>query len=114
MPTRDFIESVRERAQSDPEYGKSLLREAMSCMLKGEPKIGRLLLHDYADAVIGFDELSRKTGETRESLECILSRNGDPGANDLLRIVAVIAEHENVELDVQVAQRSRAEQLVAA
>ena len=114
MPTRDFIESVRERAQVDPEYGKALLREAMSCMLNGEPRIGRILLHDYADAVIGFDELSRKTGETRESLERILSRNGAPGANDLLRIVAVIAEHENVELDVQVTQRSRSEERVAA
>ena len=114
MPTRDHIESVRERAQVDPEFGKALLREAVSCMLKGEPRIGRILLHDYADAVIGFDELSRKTGETRESLECILSRNGDQGANDLLRIVAVIAEHEDVELDVQVAPRGHSEQLVAA
>ena len=114
MPTRDFIESVRERAQVDPEYGKALLREAVSCMLKGEPKTGRLLLHDYADAVIGFDELSLKAGESRESLERILSRNGDPRAEDLLGIVAAIAEHENVELDVRVVQRSRTEQLVAA
>ena len=115
MPlTRDFRETVRERAHDEPEFRQALLREAMSCMLKGEPKTGRLLLHDYADAVIGFDELSRKAGETRESLECILSRNGDPGANDLLRIVAVIAEHENVELEVQVATRDRPEQLVAA
>ena len=114
MPTRDHIETVRERAQVDPEFGKALLREAISCMLNGEPRIGRILLHDYADAVIGFDELSRKTGETRESLERVLSRNGDPRANDLLRIVAVIAEHEDVELDVQVAPRGHSEQLVAA
>ena len=114
MPTRDHIETVRERAQVDPEFRHALLKEAMSCMLNGEPRIGRILLHDYADAVIGFDELSRKTGETRESLERTLSRNGDPGANDLLRIVAVIAEHENVELEVHVATRDRSEQLVAA
>ena len=113
MPTIDHIETVRERAQVDPEYGKALLREAVSCMLNGEPRIGRILLHDYADAVIGFDELSRKTGETRDSLERMLSPNGDPRADDLLAIIAAIAEHEDVEIDVRVAQRSRAEQLVA-
>ena len=114
MPTRDFIESVRERAQSDPDFGKALLREAMSCMLNGEPKIGRLLLHDYADAVIGFDELSQKTGKPIEDLEHMLSRDGDPSAGDLLGIVAVVAKHEGVELEVLVKQRSHAKELVAA
>ena len=114
MPTRDFRETVRERAHDEPEFRQALLREAISCVLNGEPRIGRILLHDYADAVIGFDELSRKTGESRESLERILSRNGDPRADDLLAIVAAIAEHEDVEIDVRVAQRSRAKQLAAA
>ena len=114
MSTRDFIESVRERAQSDPDFGKALLREAMSCMLNGEPKIGRLLLHDYAEAVIGFDELSKKTGESPKDLEHMLSRDGDPSAGDLLGVVAAIAKHEGIELDVHVAQKTRAEELVAA
>ena len=114
MPTRDFIESVRERAQSDPDFGKALLREAMSCMLNGEPKIGRLLLHDYADAVIGFDDLSQKTGKPIEDLEHMLSRDGDPSAGDLLGIVDTIAKHEGVELEVLVKQRSHAKELVAA
>ena len=113
MPTRDFIESVRERAQVDPEFGKALLREAVSCVLNGEPRIGRILLHDYADAVIGFEKLSRKTGESRESLDRILSRNGAPRADELLAIIAAIAEHEDVEFDVQAVHRGRAEQLVA-
>ena len=114
MPTIDHIETVRERAQVDPEFRHALLKEATSCVLNGEPRIGRILLRDYADAVIGFDELSRKTGETRESLERILSQNGDPRADELLAIIAAIAEHEDVEIDVRVAQRSRSEELVAA
>ena len=114
MPTRDFIESVRERAQSDPDFGKALLREAMSCMLNGEPKIGRLLLHDYADAVIGFDDLSRKTGKRPKDLERMLSRDGDPSAGDLLGVIAAIAKHEGIELDVPVTQRSHAEEPLAA
>ena len=114
MPTRDHIETVRERAQIDPEFRHALLKEATSCVLNGEPRIGRILLRDYIDVAMGFEELSRKTGETRESLERILSQIGEPRADDLLAIVTAIAEHEDVEIDVQVAQRSRAEQLVAA
>ena len=114
MPTRDFIESVRERARSDSDFGKSLLREAMSCMVKGEPRIGRLLLRDYADAVIGFDELSQKTGKQRDDLEHMLSRDGDPSAGDLFGIVAAVAKHEGIELEVLVVPRVQAEQRLAA
>ena len=114
MPTRDHIETVRERAQVDPEFGKALLREAMSCMLNGEPRIGRIMLRDFVVAAIGIDELSHKIGESRETLERILSDGGNPSADDLLGIVAAIAQHEGLELDVQVSQRSRTEQLVAA
>ena len=115
MPlTRDFRETVRERAHDEPEFRQALLREAVSCMLNGEVDIGRETLYDCIEPGIGFDELSQKTGKSRESLEHVLSDGGNPRADDLLGIVAALAEYENMELEVQVAQRSRAEQLVAA
>ena len=114
MPTRDYRETLRERAQVDAEFRKEMLKGAVRCMCNGEPKIGRLLLNDCVYATIGFDELSKKTGKEHESLEHMLSRDGDPRAGDLLGIVAVVAEHEGIELDVLVTQRHRSEQLVAA
>ena len=115
MPlTRDFRETVRERAHDEPEFRQALLRGAVRCMLNGEVDIGCETLYDCIEPGVGFDELSRKTGKSRESLERILSDGGDPRAGDLLGIVAALAEYENMELDVQVSQRSRAEQLVAA
>ena len=115
MPlTRDFRETVRERAREEPEFRQALLREAVSCMLNGEVDIGRETLYDCIEPGVGFDELSRKTGKPRESLERILSDGGNPRADDLLGIVAALAEYENMELEVQATQRSRAEQLVAA
>ena len=114
MPTRDFRETVRERAHDEPEFRQALLRGAVRCMLNGEVDIGCETLYDCIEPGVGFDELSRKTGKTRESLERILSDGGEPRADDLLGIVAAIAEHEDVELDVQVAHRGHSEERVAA
>lgn len=114
MPTRDYRETLRERAQDEPEFRVEMLKGAVRCMCNGEPKIGRLLLYDCVYATIGFDELSKKTGKQRVNLEHMLSRDGDPSADELLGIVAVVAKHEGIELDVHVAQKTRAEELVAA
>ena len=115
MPlTRDFKETVHERARREPELRLELLKSATRCVLNGEPRVGRTMLRDYIAADTDFDELSRKTGESRESLERILSQNGDPRADDLLAIIAAIAEHEGLELDVQVAPRGQSEERVAA
>ena len=113
-PTRDYRETFWERARREPEFRHELLKSAARCMLNGEPEVGRIMLRDFVVAAIGIDELSQKIGKSRESLEHVLSDGSDPRADDLLGIVAALAEYENMELDVQVTQRSRAEQLVAA
>ena len=115
MPlTRDFRETVRERAHDEPEFRQALLRGAVRCMLNGEVDIGCETLYDCIEPGIGFDELSQKIGKSRKSLERMLSDGGNPRAGDLLGIVAALAEYENMELEVQVAHRGRAEQLMAA
>ena len=114
MPTRDFFETVRERARDEPGFRQELLKEAVRCMLIGDVEIGCETLRDVVVTNLGFDELSRKTGKSLEGLERILSNGSDPRAGDLLGIVAVVAKHEGVELEVLVKQRSHAKELVAA
>lgn len=114
MPTRDFFDTVRELARDEPGFRKELLNEAVRCMLIGEVEIGCETLRDVVVTNLGFDELARKTGKSLEDLEHILSDGSDPSAGDLLGIVAVVAKHEGIELDVHMAHESRAEELVAA
>ena len=114
MLTRDYRETLRERAQDEPEFGHELLKGAVQCMLNGEPKIGRLRLHNYVYASLGFEELAQKTGKSLEDLEHILSDGSDPSACDLLGIVAVVAKHEGIALDVQVVPRGHYERQLAA
>lgn len=51
MPlTHDFKETVRARAQRDPDFRQALLREAVECVTGGEFATGKAVLRDYANA----------------------------------------------------------------
>ena len=48
MPlTREFKETVRDRALRDPEFREGLLREGVECMLAGDIDTGKIVLRDY-------------------------------------------------------------------
>ena len=114
MLTRDYRETLRERAQDEPEFGHELLKGAVRCILNGEPKIGRLRLHNYVYASLGIDELSLKTGKPPEVLDHMLSSDEDPSAGDLLGIIAAVSAHQGIALDVQVVPRGQYERQLAA
>ncbi|BBK42570.1 hypothetical protein STVA_25900 [Allostella vacuolata] len=50
MLTRDFRETVTERANRDPAFAKALLEEAATLSLNGEPRAARLILRDFVNA----------------------------------------------------------------
>ena len=104
MPlTRDFKETVRERGREEPEFRQALLKSAVRCMLNGEVEVGRIILSDYINS-----------GERNDSLMHKLSANGNPSVDNLLGIVAAVAEHEDIELEVHIAPRSNSERQLAA
>jgi hypothetical protein len=54
MPlTHDFKETIRARAQSDPDFRKALLREAVECAINADPATGKVVLRDYVNATVG-------------------------------------------------------------
>src|ERR1035441_5759808 len=62
MPlTKDFRETIRDRAQQDPRFRKALLREAIELMLSGDEKTGRAILRNYINATVGFRQLAEAT-----------------------------------------------------
>ena len=104
MPlTRDFKETVQARAQRESGFREELLKSAVRCMLNGEPEVGRIILSDYVNS-----------GRCSGDLERMLNADGDPPADDLLRIIAAITKQENIALDVQVVPRGQYERQLAA
>lgn len=55
--TRSFREVVKERAMRDPEFRIGLLTEAIECVLNDEIDVAEVLLQDYVNATVGFEEL---------------------------------------------------------
>ena len=62
MPlTHDFMETIRARAQRDPDFRQALLREAVECVINGDLATGKAVLRDYVNATVGFQNLEKRT-----------------------------------------------------
>ena len=61
--TRSFREAVRARAQGDPDFRISLIREAVEKLIDGDVETGLSILGDYVNATVGYKTLAEKTGK---------------------------------------------------
>ena len=99
MPlTRDFKETIRARAKRDGAFRRALLKEAIDCMLAGEVDTGKIVLRDYINATVGFDELGAATHKSPKSLMRMLGPGGNPQARNLFEIVAYLQANEGLRL----------------
>ena len=99
--TRDFRETVQARAQRDPAFRESLLKEGVECMLAGDIETGKIVLRDYINATIGFDELGSRTNKPPKSLMRMFGPSGNPHARNLFEIISQMQRHEGVQLEVK-------------
>ena len=102
MPlTRDFKETVQVRAARDPAFREGLLKEGVECLLAGEVDTGKIVLRDYINATIGFEELGCLTNKPPKSLMRMFGPSGNPHARNLFEVISCIQRHEGVRLDVE-------------
>ena len=101
MPlTRDFRETVQARAQRDREFREELLKEGVECLLYGDVEAGKIVLRDYINATIGFEELGSLTGKPPKSLMRMFGPSGNPYARNLFEVISRIQQHEGIHLEV--------------
>ena len=99
--TRDFKETVRDRAQRDSAFREGLLSEGVECLLVGDVDTGKILLRDYINATIGFEELGSLIKKSPKSLMRMLGPSGNPQARNLFEVINCIQVHEGIQLKVQ-------------
>ena len=101
MPlTRSFRETVQARAEHDPTFRDGLLREAIECLLAGDVETGKIVLRDYINATIGFEELAARTEKPPKSLMRMFGPKGNPNARNLFDVIGCLQEHEGIQLEV--------------
>lgn len=97
--TRDFKETIKERATREPAFAKAMLDEAATAFLNGEPQVARLILRDLVNAAVGFEGLAAETDRPSKSLHRMLSENGNPSMDNLAAIFGVVGKRLGVQLE---------------
>ncbi|CAN5766328.1 hypothetical protein BH10ACI4_BH10ACI4_14630 [soil metagenome] len=101
MPlTKKFNETVRTRLQESQTFRRSLLREAVSCMLSGDLETGKSVLRKYINGTIGFVQLGSDLGRSPKVLMRMFGPTGNPQAKNLFEIVAYLQKIEGTVLEV--------------
>lgn len=102
--TRDFKDTVKERATRDPAFAKALLDEAATLFLNGEPNTARLILRDLVNASVGFETLAAETNKPSKSLHRMLSEKGNPSMDNLAAIFGAVRKRLGVDIQAHAVQ----------
>lgn len=98
--TRSFKDTILKRAKEDPEFREGMLTEALECFLAGDLAAGKIVLRNYINATIGFQELSRLMKKKDTSLKRMLGPAGNPSADNFFTITQLLQSKEGVRLRV--------------
>jgi len=102
MPlTRDFKETIRDRAQHDAKFRKELLREGLEAMLSGDAALAKAILRDYINATVGFAELAGATHIPAKSLMRMFGPAGNPRAANLFEVLTLLQHREGVRFRIK-------------
>ena len=94
--TRDFKETVKARADRDPEFRKALIAEAISCFATGDIATMKVLLRDYIKATDGFEVVAKAIDKSPKSLIRMLSSSGNPQLSTLSPVVHYATTREGI------------------
>ena|SRR5438309_6558958 len=101
MPlTRNFRETVQQRAKTDAAFREALFIEAMNAYLEGDTSTGKAILRDLVNATVGFEELAQDVGKPSKSLHRMLSPQGNPSSENFFRLVSALQNRTRMRLQV--------------
>ena len=104
--TREFKDTVQARIRRDRKYRKELLREGVASLLAGDLDTGKAILHDYINATIGFEELSRVTKRPTKSLMRMFGPAGNPQARNLFEVIGHLQRAEGLQFELSLKAAS--------
>jgi len=99
--TKDFRETILARAQREPAFRQSLLREGLELINNGDFATGRAILRNYINATIGFSTLADLTHIPSPSLQRMFGPRGNPRAENLFGVIAHLQRQEGIEVELR-------------
>jgi len=102
MPiTKEFRKTIFKRAETDGDFRRHMLTEAVNELLSGDLNAGKSILRDYINATITFEGLAKKLNKSSKSVHRMLGPRGNPRAENILEIIKILQAHEHVTLQVK-------------
>ncbi len=98
--TRDFRETVIERARKDKKFRRGMLTRGIVLLIAGrkeDTQAGKSFIRDYINATIGFPALAKRTGIRKESLMRMLGPTGNPSLSNLNQVTHTLLENEGLK-----------------
>ena len=105
--TRDYKQTIRERAEKDPNFAASLMNEAVSSFLSGEPETARLILRELVNSTIGFERLAEELDKPSKSVHRMLSPKGNPTMDNLTSIFTTLQNRLNFDIEVRLLTHNK-------
>jgi DNA-binding phage protein len=99
--SRSFSETVKARAQRDPEFRAALLGEALEALAGGDAVTGKALMRDYINATIGFDRLGEAVSMEPKNLMRMFSPRGNPRLSNLSAVLRQLSQDNSVHITVE-------------
>jgi len=96
-------ERVRSRIRTDEAFGEAIFSEAIEVLLANDMPTARSVLFDFIEATIGFEELALQSRIEADMLRDMFGPHGDPSAGDLFRVLAILQQHQGIQLEVSTA-----------
>jgi hypothetical protein len=97
MPlSREFKNLVVARANSDPDFRKGLIIEAINMILSGEIKAGKIMLRDYINATGAMDDICEQLNKHKSSISRMLGPSGNPTLESIVPVIKACSDCEKI------------------
>lgn len=111
--SRSFKETVKARAERDPEFRAALLSEAVEALAAGDSETGKELMRNYINATIGFDRLADAVEINPKNLMRMFGPRGNPRLVNLSTVLRELNKREAVHLTVKPERLGSRQRLTA-
>lgn len=102
--TKEFKDTVVERARRDAKFREAMFTEALNAYLAGDTRTGKAMLRDLVNATIGFEGLAEEVNKPSKSLHRMLGEHGNPSSENFFDIVQALQRTTRVKLRVSARQ----------
>ncbi len=107
MPlTRNFRETVRERALVDISFREELMMLAINFLIEGDLENGKAEIRTYIKATTTYEELAEATALSEKGLVRMFGPSGNPSTKNLTAVLRALQKMTGIKISARPSEGS--------